>query len=194
MGNDKLYKQIEGYVTNLFKWILHPTLIFHTLAHTQNVVKRSKEISGHYNLSENEKLVLLSAAWFHDCGHLFTSPENHEPMSCRIMRQFMKEYIKDQVILTKIEECIMATKFPRYPKNLLQEIICDADTFHLGTQQFKEMNKRMLEETKLKKGNLAIKNFNEQTIRILTAHKFYTAYCKELLDKKKLKNLKELMT
>ncbi len=87
----------------------------------------------------------------------------------------------------------MATKFPRYPKNLLEEIICDADTYHLGTQQFKQMNKRMLEETTLKKGVLAVNNFNEQTIRIFSAHKFYTGYCKELLDKGKLKNLKELI-
>ena len=47
----------------------------------------------------------------------------------------------------------MATKFPRDPKNLLEQIICDADTYHLGTEEFEEMNKRMLEETKLKKGS-----------------------------------------
>ena len=193
MEHNKLYKQIEDYVIALFRWILHPTLIFHNLQHTQTVVKRSKEISSRYKLSENEKLILFSAAWFHDSGHLFTNPENHETMSCRIMKQFMKDYIKDQVTLTKIEECIMATKFPRYPKNLLEEIICDADTYHLGTQQFKEMNKRMLEEIKLKKDASAVNTFNEQTIRMLTAHKFYTAWCKELLDKGKLKNLKELM-
>ncbi len=193
MEHNKLYKQIEGYVLALFKWILHPTLIFHNLQHTQNVVKHSKEILGHYNLSDDEQLILFCAAWFHDSGHLFTNPENHEIMSCKIMKQFMKDCIKDQAIITKIEECIMATKFPRHPKNLLEEIICDADTYHLGTQQFKQMNKRMLEETTLKKGSLAFNTFNEQTIRILTTHKFYTAYCKELLDKGKLKNLKELM-
>ena len=193
MEHNKLLKQIEGYVTALFKWVLHPTLIFHNLQHTQNVVRRSKEISGHYKLSEDEKLILFSATWFHDSGHLFTNPENHETMSCRIMKQFMKEYIKDQVKLTKIEECIMATKFPRNSQNLLEQIICDADTYHLGTLEFEEMNKRMLEETKLKKGKSAIINFNEETIKILMSHRFYTGYCKELLDAGKLKNLRKLL-
>ncbi len=193
MEHDKLYKQIEDYVTALFEWLLHPTLIFHNLQHTQNVVKHTKEIAAHYCLSENEELILFSAAWFHDCGHLFTNPENHEIMSCKIMNQFMKEHVKDRSIITRINECIMVTKFPRDPKNLLEQIICDADTYHLGTTEFEEMNKRILEETKLKKGTSAVINFNEETIKILMGHRFYTDYCKELLDAEKLRNLRRLL-
>ena len=193
MDHDELYKKIENYVTALFEWLLHPTLIFHNLQHTQIVVKRSKEISAQYNLSDDRKFILLSAAWFHDAGHLFTNPENHEMMSCKVMNQFMKEYVKEKSIVASINECIMATKFPRDPKNLLEKIICDADTYHLGTKEFEEMNKRMLEETKLKKGNSAVINFNEETIKILISHRFYTDYCKELLDAGKLKNLRKLL-
>ena len=193
MDHDELYKKIEDYVTALFEWLLHPTLIFHNLQHTQNVVKRTKEISAQYNLSGERKFILLSAAWFHDCGHLFTNPENHEMMSCKVMNQFMKEYVKDKSIITKISECIMATKFPRDPKNLLEKIICDADTYHLGTEEFEDMNKRMLEETKVKKGASAVVNFKEETIKILISHRFYTEYCRKLLDSKKLKNLRKLL-
>ncbi len=54
--------------------------------------------------------------------------------------------------MAAVEGCIMATKFPRNPTSLFQEIFCDADTYHLGTKEFKENNKRALEEYKLSPG------------------------------------------
>ncbi len=126
-----------------------PELVFHNFEHTQNVVKRTKEIAGHYNVSEHEMLILFTAAWFHDIGHLFTEPSKHEEMSCEIMRKFMTGKVEDEKIIDEVEACIMATKFPRNPKNLLQQIICDADTYHLGTKEFKNTNKKALEEHSL---------------------------------------------
>ena len=38
------------------------------------------------------------------------------------------------------------------PTNLLQQIICDADTYNLGTKEFKATNKRVFKEIKLKNG------------------------------------------
>ena len=87
----------------------------------------------------------------------------------------------------------MATKVPRDPTNLLEQIICDADTYHLGTAEFETMNNRMREETKLKKGIAGIVNFNEETIRMLMGHRFYTDYCRGLLQHEKLKNLQILL-
>ena len=192
MDHNKLYKKIEEYVTGLFEQMHTPALVFHNLEHTQNVVKHTKEIAGHYKVTEGEMLILFAAAWFHDTGHLFTEPAKHEEMGCEIMKKFMKDYVDDETIIKQIEQCIMATKIPRNPKNLLEEIICDADTYHLGTKDFKENNKRAQEEIKLRKGELDPIKFNEETIRMLEGHKFYTDYCKNLLDKRKKKNLKKL--
>ena len=52
-------------------------------------------------------------------------------------------------LIDAIASCIMATKLPRNPKNLLEEIICDADTYHLGTKDFKKTNKQAFEECSL---------------------------------------------
>ena len=59
------------------------------------------------------------------------------------MRKFMKDLCRDEMVTTEITGNIMATKIPRNPKNLLQQIICDADTYHLGTKDFKETNKKI---------------------------------------------------
>jgi HD superfamily phosphodiesterase len=193
MDNHKLYKKIEEYVTGLFEQMQTPELVFHNLTHTRNVVEYTKEIAGHYKVSENEMLILFASAWFHDTGHLFTEPAKHEEMGCEIMKRFMKEHNEDEKTIKAIEECIMATKEPRNPKNLLEEIICDADTYHFGTKEFKKTNKLVFEECSLRSGETDPIHFNEQTIKMLQAHKFYTSYCQELLDKGKKKNIKKLM-
>jgi HD superfamily phosphodiesterase len=192
MDTNKLYKKIEEYVVRLFEQMQTPELVFHNLEHTENVVKHAKEIAGHYKISENEMFVLYAAAWFHDTGHLFTEPAKHEEMSCEIMRKFLKEQIEDEKIIKAIEECIMATKAPTNPKNLSEEIICDADTYHFGTKDFKKTNKRVFEEYEIRLGITDEIRFNEGAIRMLESHRFYTAYCRELLDKRKKKNLKKL--
>ena len=192
MDTNKLYKKIEDYVTGLFEQMHTPELAFHNLEHTQNVVKHTQEIAGHYKVSENEMLILFASAWFHDTGHLFTEPAKHEAMGVEIMKKFMKEYIEDEKTIKAIEECIMATKSPRHPKNLLEQIICDADTYHFGTKDFKKTNKSAFEECDLRSGETDAVKFLESTIKMLETHRFYTSYCKELLDKGKKKNLKKL--
>lgn len=192
MDNNKLHKKIEEYVTGLFEQMHAPSLAFHNLEHTQNVVKHTQEIAGHYKVSENEMLILFTAAWFHDTGHLFTEPAKHEEVSCEIMKKFMKDYVEDSKTIESIEGCIMATKMPRDPKNLLEEIICDADTYHLGTKEFKKNNSNAFEEGKLRFNETDVVKFNESTLKMLENHQFYTSYCKELLNKRKKKNIKKL--
>jgi len=192
MDKNKIYKEIEEYVTGLFEQKHEATLVFHNLEHTQHVVKHTKEIAGHYKVSENEMLILFAAAWFHDTGHLYTEPSKHEPMSVEVMKKFMKDKVEDQQTIDAIAGCIMATKMPRNPQTLLEEIICDADTYHLGTKDFKKTNKQAFEESSLRLNESDPVKFNEATIEMLQTHRFYTSYCRELLDKRKKKNLKKL--
>ncbi|MEO9021201.1 MAG: Pycsar system effector family protein [Ginsengibacter sp.] len=192
MDYQLIEKQIEEYVTGLFEQNQLPVLIFHNLDHTKMVVKRTLEIAAHYNVSDRELFILIAAAWFHDTGYLFAEPDKHEEMSCQVMKKFMKDSIEEETIIEEIHDCAMVTKFPTIPKNLLQEIICDADTYHFGTKEFKETNKKVLEELKVRNGKIDPVKFREDTIQMLKAHVFYTSYCKDLLNKGKEKNLKRL--
>lgn len=190
--DNNLYKKIENYVTGLYETLQDDTLAFHNLKHTQNVVDRTKEIAGHYHVNEKEMLILYTAAWFHDTGYLFTEPSKHEVMSADVMKKFMLDHTNDTELIKEVEQCIMATKSPRNPTNLLQQIICDADTYNFGTKEFKDTNKRVLKETKLKTGAVDKKEFYTGTIKMLEQHEFYTTYCKDLLSVTKELNMKKL--
>jgi len=144
-------------------------------------------------LSERDMLALYVAAWFHDTGHLYTPGlKNHEEKSADVMRKFMADYTSDAELPAEIEACIMATKMPRNPVNLIQEILCDADTYHFGTKEFKDTNKRMREEYALREERIPKQVWDENTLEMLNNHQFYTSYCKELLDEKKKDNIRKL--
>jgi predicted metal-dependent HD superfamily phosphohydrolase len=192
MDSINLYKKTEQYVTSLFNEHNKPELVFHNLQHTISVVERTKEIAGHYFLSENDMLAVYIAAWFHDTGYLFTDPQHHEEKSVELMHEFMKLHAPDVKFVHVIADCIMATRSPHDHDSLLKEIICDADTYHLGTGEFKETNRKVWEEFNANGTPVTQEEWNLKTIELLKEHRFYTKYCKDLLEKRKKKNMKKL--
>jgi hypothetical protein len=192
MDYHHVYKKVESFVKELYEKNQTDHLIFHTLAHTEKVVNHAKEISAQNQLSEKEQFILYTAAWFHDTGHLFTEPDRHELRSVELMKDFLAKYIPEEGITHDIGDAILATRMPRQPQGLIQEILCDADTYHLGTKEFKSTNKQLKKEYTLRHVPATKEGWNLNALHFLEAHQFYTPYCKELLGKGKEKNILRL--
>ena len=77
-------------------------------------------------------------------------------------------------------------------QNLLEEIICDADTYNLGTKKFKKTNNQIFEEWKIMHPGLKRKDFDASTIVLLEQHEYYTNYCKAILQHTKKMTLDKL--
>src|SRR5687768_650222 len=133
MDHHSIYKKAESFVKDFFQQYSNKSLLFHNLEHTQSVVERTKEIAAQYVLTEDEQFILYIAAWFHDTGHLLVEPVKHEMKSVELTKAFVTKYITDEEVIRQISDCILATRMPRNPQNELQKILCDADTYHLGT-------------------------------------------------------------
>ncbi|RYF91637.1 MAG: phosphohydrolase [Chitinophagaceae bacterium] len=188
-----IYKDTEAHITELFENYASDKHRFHNLKHTYNVVERVNEIAGHYELDDREMLILSIAAWFHDAGYLFVEPAMHEVKSVELMQVFLRERGVGDDIINEVAGCILATRAPRNPINQLQEILCDADTYHFGTKEFKESNKLAYQEFQLMSDQpLDEADLREQTLHMLQDHEFYTSYCKDLLTAKKEGNMKKL--
>jgi predicted metal-dependent HD superfamily phosphohydrolase len=188
-----IYKQVANYVTALYERSPHPNLLYHNLAHTKSVVERTQEIAAHYQLNETEMLILYVAAWFHDSGHLFAEIEKHEDKSVELFRDFAtQEANMDATVKAAIEDCILSTRMPRNPKNKLHEILCDADTYNLGTKEFKGTNKLVRKEFALRGYGSSLDDWYANSLDLLEKHVYYTPYCKALLDERKQKNIKWL--
>src|SRR5438034_8995156 len=120
--DNEIYKKAGEYVTGLFERVQNPNVVYHNFGHTKSVVERAEEIADNYHLSERDIMVLGVAAWFHDTGHLFTGPAQHEEKSVELMKEFIINYTNDAELIGEIGRAILSTKMPRHPSNLLQQL------------------------------------------------------------------------
>jgi len=184
---NELLNKIADYVSKCFASDSPEYLKFHNLEHTKDVVGHCEEIAKYYDVDKEKILVLLSAAWFHDIGYLYTTPANHEEMGVEIMRSFLNsESSTDD--LREIEKMILATKRSVQPNSLLEAILCDADTYHFGTKKFFITDDAVRQETELREGR-EFPNWREESIRLLKDHQFYTTYCQDHLNEGKWQNI-----
>lgn len=187
-----IFNNAEIYVAGLFTNADTSRLVYHLYDHTRKVVDFSSEIATHYNLIDTDQFVVRVAALFHDTGYLFADPDVHEEKSVEIMKAFMQSTGSNENVIGSIEDCIMATKLPSNPTNLLQQILADADSYNLGTKEFRHANEQSYKEQTNRHGFISRQDWIKKTIEFLDGHKYFTNYCKEKLQDRKEKNSTKL--
>lgn len=192
-SRNKLLAAAESYIANFFKNRIGAEYVFHDYNHTKNVVHAVIEISEKYNLTPKELEVLQLGAWFHDTGYN-EGREKHEERSCENLRKFLQPYDYPSEELAKIEACILATRIPQVPQNLLQEIICDADLSHLGKNIYWDRCGRVRQE--LLMTNSLVMSEQEWVnfeLEFMNNHKYHTPVAQELYGKTKERHIKQLL-
>ncbi|MFD2287138.1 metal-dependent phosphohydrolase [Pedobacter petrophilus] len=185
---DVLLEETEAYVSQLFQQHWHKDLVYHDLEHTRLVVSRTREIASNYRLDKLRQFLLFAAAWFHDTGQLSGNPSGHEERSVLLMKEFMLARGIELDVIFDIAACIRATAIPHNPRNTIQEIICDADTYNLGSEEFLITDEKLAREL-YKRCGMDLTDWDSKTLNFLTAHRFYTPYCGSLLTKGKEANI-----
>ena len=192
-SNKALVAAAEQYVVNIFSQKIAKELMFHSFAHTRDVVLHCEMIAGNYELDETDHTALLLAAWFHDTGYSSGSKKVHEEESARIATEFLQQRNVPIELIHKVNGCILATRMPQSPGNLIQRIICDADLFHLGTDEFNKKNKLLREEiNNFQHEKIGKKDWRRLNIEFLERHRYFTEYAREALEPVKHRHLEEL--
>lgn len=168
-------------------------MCYHDTQHTRDVVSASYQIAKAVNLSEDQTETILLGAWLHDTGYFQGKSDNHEEESIRIAKEFLIELGMTPARIEEVIGIIAATKMPQEPKNLLEEVICDADLYHLASAEYFEKSEQLKREMKVTKGiDPDEVEWYEMNIDFFLAHKYFTAYGKEVLEPKKALNLKKV--
>lgn len=191
MGNSNLLKKSEVFVEDLLSK-LPEGYCYHNLEHTREVVAATDEIGRATDLSEEELNTVKIAAWFHDVGYECDS-EHHEEESIKIMEEALSKWGAGQSKIREISAIIASTKMPQSPKNTLSKVLCDADMYHLSTDDFRtksEYLKKELANTFNKK--MDSREWQHVTSKFLDTHSYFTNYGKVVLAPKKDKNVKKL--
>jgi predicted metal-dependent HD superfamily phosphohydrolase len=183
----------QDAATGIFLTKVNKSIHFHTLQHTQEVVMACEKMADYYQLADEDRFALGLAAWFHDTGYSGGQAKGHEDLSIEIAKKFLEETQAGQSVIDKVIGCINATRIPQNPSLLIEQIICDADLFHLGTDDFKEKS-RLLREELNDFGGQAIskKEWRKKNIEFVEKHHYFTSYAKERLEPAKQTYLQEL--
>lgn len=164
-------------------------LPFHNLKHTLDVFNNVKKIGQEEGITRIMSDVLSLAALFHDTGNADRF-ENHEELSISYAESFMRKERIEPHYVQQVKGCIMATKIPQRPMNIMEQIICDADLNHLGNRNFYIMNERLRREWEQYKSEYHTDyEWYSMNIDFLQDHKFHTYYGKTVLEPFKLENL-----
>jgi predicted metal-dependent HD superfamily phosphohydrolase len=192
MNYKNLLDDVKNYVLAYFATQHDSKLVYHNLAHTQDVVKSTIQIANHYQLNEKDFFIVVAGAWFHDTGY-FEDPINHEQKGAELAIAFLKQKDVPADIMDQVMQLILSTKMPQRPTNQLENILCDGDLFHLGTKEFRKKGKLMHKEVELLYNiDINKKSWRMKDIEFLESQEYHTDYCRLLLSDQKQKNIEEL--
>ncbi len=193
MNYSPLLDQVKHYVFQFFKTRGDQKFVYHNLSHTEAVAANAYRIAAHYDLSDRDIFIIITAAWFHDTGYFNGEPADHEQRGAALAGDYLRNIGIDNETIAAIGNCILATRMPQTPGNLNEQIVCDADLYHFGTDHFFERNKLMRKEAEWKLGRkISKEEWRSSTIRFMEAHHYHTDYCRNLLQPQKNENLKAL--
>lgn len=168
------------------------SLPYHNMQHTLEVFQYARKISDYEKLSCEDKEMVSLASLFHDTGNSEIY-KGHEKISAKKAHCFLSSLGYSEEKIERVKSCIVATQMPQTPSNKLEEVICDADLAHLGSNSFINCNRRLrLEWNKCFNKSFSDKEWLENNIIFLESHSYFTSYGKEILHPKKMKNLELL--
>ncbi|WP_411893367.1 Pycsar system effector family protein [Winogradskyella sp. A2] len=190
---ENILSEVEKYVVNYLNENLDSKFVYHNLAHTQRVVEKINELTEDNNVSEDEKRQLLIAAWFHDTG--FTKViDGHEEESAKIAIEFLKKHNLEKTEIDIIAQIIRATEMTYQPKTKLEGIIRDADSAHISSKNYDDYASLLRKEWELTLNKSVTKDdWLLENINFLTNHTFNSAIATSKWEKRKGKNLANLL-
>jgi len=187
MQYEKAYSFLIANMENEFS----AHLTYHNVQHTKDVIAASIHLAATENVSGEGLILLKTAALFHDAGFL-EHHENHEAISCDYAKKYLPQFEYNTAQIEKICSMIMATKLPQTPADHLEQILCDADLYYLGTERYETTAEKLFEEFK---ENGLIKTLHEwklKQIEFLSSHRYFTKSASAEREACKQKNLAAL--
>ena len=188
-----LLQATEAYVEAYIRENVSEKFVFHNFQHTAAVVDAAWQIMEQFELKERDIAIVIFAAWFHDTGYA-DGWEGHEVRSASLAEKFLREQgVEDEALIEAIKGCILATTMPHSPKNLLEQIVCDADLSHLGESSYWDRCGRVRQEYALTRSFImSDQEWIDFELNFMLGHEYHTEAARELFGKRKAKHVKQL--
>ena len=167
------YQAARAYIVDRLGNHLPGIYSYHSLEHTLDVWRTTRELCKLEQVAPYDTLLLLTAALYHDAGFLLSSTQ-HEEHSCAIVHEVLPGYGYSSTEVELICSMIMATKIPQSPQSPLEQILCDADLDYLGRHDFYSIGQKLFEELKSFCTLSNVEEWNRLQVSFLEKHAFFT--------------------
>ncbi|MCB0664421.1 MAG: HD family phosphohydrolase [Saprospiraceae bacterium] len=192
MSISELTTKAELFARNFAQENIERSYLFHSIEHFEETVAAAINIGQDYQLKENDLEDLVIAMWFHDLG-FYDGWKNHEERSAALAEKFMQDHMISPDRIEKVKEYILATRQSAEPKNLIEQIVRDADTAHIGDKKYFATLGRLRGEWETNGDRkFTEKEWIKLNLNFLGSHKFYTTIAKNKYGDRKRKNLLKL--
>lgn len=175
------FHDLQEIILDKMERELPQDLHYHNIKHTVDVVTEVELIGWAEGISDDDLLLLKTAALFHDMGHIRSYTE-HEHYSTIFARELLPAFNYSTEQIDKICEIIMSTKLPPNPQNKLQQIICDADLDYLGRSDFIPVSNTLFEELKNRSLVGTLNEWNKKQITFISNHQYFTDTARKLRE------------
>jgi class 3 adenylate cyclase/predicted metal-dependent HD superfamily phosphohydrolase len=185
------FGDLEEYVLDRLKNELPQNLHYHNTSHTTDVVTRVEVIGLSEAITDEQLLLVKTAALLHDIGYL-NNFVNHEKSSIELAKEILPKYRYNEQQINTITELIAVTTLNQEPKNLLEEIIKDADLDYLGRPDYIALSLNLYKELIANGVNISETDWNIKQYEFIMNHRYYTNTARRLRQVNKIKQLEKL--
>ncbi|HLK29603.1 MAG TPA: YitT family protein [Puia sp.] len=182
------FYKAKNFILDKLKTDLPKFLLYHGIQHTTEVINYAEELAKAENISGDELTILSTAALLHDTGFL-EAYIGHEEVSCSFAQTYLHQFDYNDEQIRKVCDLIMATKIPQDPKDKLAEILCDADLYYLGTDNYTARAENLYLEMYEAGTIKSREEWIHQQIKFLHSHQYFTETAKAKLSEKQHQNL-----
>ena len=189
--NPDIVEKSTSYIFNLFKERLKQSYVYHNYAHTIETTEVAREMAEKSGLSAADLEVLVLGALFHDTGYVETYI-GHEEKSVEIAEEFLLKEGYDRQKLQEVVRLISSTKKCVEPKDILEEILHDADVINIGKKDFFFRAELLRVEWELFLDRYYTDfEWEKLQLEFLLTTTFYTEYAVREYGEKRGKNIEE---
>ena len=182
------YLGVTRKVLEMLRNELPEGIYYHTDNHALNIMNAVEFLGFGEEIYTEDILLLKTAALFHDLGFIKQYHDN-ETIGAEYAKEMLPDYGFEQPQIDKVVELILATAFDHKAKNLLEEIIKDADLDYLGRSDFEDISNKLMKEY-LENNIVGSKEeFLKKQVEFLKTHMFLTDTAKSSRIEKKKKNI-----
>lgn len=187
-------KRLGNLIIRQLTTDLPEAYIYHNARHTKEVLSHVHLFMQHYtSLTDRDKKCLLTAALLHDTGYLEQYSDN-EQLAVKKAEKILPEFGYTAKEIKRIQTLISATAYPCAPKTLPERILCDADLGHVGLNEYLKKSELLRKEKEAAGHSLSDKEWLEQEIEFLSAHKFHQRWLEAERKSGREKAIRQLKT